>query len=176
MGLLDEYGLDLDEVVVPSYDIKDDTYDFVVGDIYIRKGTENKPDDAWVCIDFIVGDEGKTKTEWFSLPKDASAPTDKELQKLGYYKQRILSLGVDEADVNTFESSDIIGVTGTLVLLTKNGYQNIRSLQIDDSGENQFAEAETEEVAPKAAAKAKAPAAKAAVKPKAATVVDNPFA
>lgn len=174
MGLLDEYGVDLTEIQAPSYEIPDDTYEFVVSDIYVRKGSEKKPDMSWVNIEYQVGSEGKTYTEWFTLPENASAPTEDELKKLGWYKQRILSLGIPEDKINSFSREEVVGTQGVLTLRTKNGWQNIKSLRVENLPDTQEEAPAPAKKAPAAKSEAAKPAtSKPAV---AATSVNNPFA
>lgn len=181
MGLLDEYGIDLDGVEAPSYDVPDDIYSFEVGEVYIQQGTEKLPDKVWIVISYLLGDSGKTKNEWFQLPEDASNPTEKELEKLGYYKARLLDLGIDESAVNSVGADELVGIRGTLQVFTRNGWQNIKNVKLDtDDAGNEYAAPAEEEAAPVAKAPARKPAvAKAPVaaqRAAAAGVKANPFA
>lgn len=169
-GLFEEYGIDPDEVPdAPSYDIADGIYEFEVSNAF--DWVSDDEDRSAFVIEYALGDEGKTKSEWFNLPEDASAPTEAEMKKLGFLKQRLLSLGVPRESLATVEKEDLIGITGTLQLKTsraKNGsdYQNVRNVTVE----------EAEEEAPAAKAPvAKAPAKKG--KPQAvANTKPNPFA
>lgn len=145
MGLLDEYGfgIDMDEIEAPSFDVPDDIYEFEVSDFYIQEGTDNHPDRVWLVIQYSLGANGKSKSEWFELPADASAPTDKELQRLGFYKNRLRDLGIEDSQMNTIGPDDLIGKTGTLQVFTKNGYQNIKGVKLSpEEGTNDFAKEE----------------------------------
>lgn len=161
MGLLDEYGIDMDEIEAPSFDVPDDIYEFEVSDFYIQDGTDNYPDRVWLVIQYSLGSGGKSKSEWFELPADASAPTDKELQKLGFYKNRLRDLGIEDSQMNAVGPDDLIGKTGTLQVFTKNGFQNIKGVKLSDDGENAFSEKQEEAPAPRRSRAAK-PAAKPA--------------
>lgn len=177
MGLLDEYGLDVSDIEVPSWDIEDGVYDFVVGDVFIKAGSTNRPDQSWIIIEYLVGEDGKRFSELYGLPEDASNPTESERKTLGRYKGRLLSLGISPEQVNSVGRDELVGIAGTFQLRTTAGkkggtFQNIRNLRLADTGSNEFA------------AKAATPAAAAAPKAKAApaakttppTVKDNPFA
>ena len=99
-------------------------------------------------------------SELFELPVDPRNPTDKEVTRLGYYKQRLLSLGVAPEDVNTVTADELVGTRGTFELRTKQGrdgneYQNIVPSTFKTHGVDGIA-------APK--------------KDKPATAVSNPFA
>lgn len=138
MGLLEDYAPDLEQIEVPSWEVPDGNYPFVVGSAAIVVGTRKEPDAVNFVFKFLLGEAGKPKDEWFRLPENPSAPTDKEKEKLGYLKVRLLSLGIPENQHNTVTEDDLVGIEGNLSLLTKNGYQNIRSLTLEDDGENAF--------------------------------------
>jgi hypothetical protein len=190
MGLLDEYGVDLNDVEAASFDVPDDIYEFEVTDVYTQNGTENWPDRKWIVIQYALGDAGKSKTEWFELPEDASSPTDKEKQKLSFFKARLIDLGIAPEETGNASRDDLIGITGTLQVFTRNSYQNIKNVKTyagSEEGLNEFApetpaaEPEAEKPAAKAPAKTAkaAPAARAAAttaKAAAAGVKVNPFA
>lgn len=192
MGLLDDYGLDLDEVEAPSWDIADGAYEFVIGDLFIKNGSNANPDKSWIIIEYLVGESGKRFSELYQLPVDAANPTDGELMTLGRYKSRVISFGFDESEVNNVDRDSVVGITGTFQLRTtkgKNGglFQNIRNLKVTgtpDDGGNAFAPADAAEEAPAGSAKttpaarktAAASATPKAAAPKAPTAVSNPFA
>lgn len=137
MGLLDEYGIDISEATTPSYDMEDGIYEFTVGDVYVKQGSQAFPDRSWVIIEYLVGDEGKKNSELFELPVDPDNLTDRERQKLGYYVQRMLDLGVSRDEVNDVGRDDLIGVRGTLQLYSQAGkgknagrmFQNIKNVK-----------------------------------------------
>ena len=138
MGLLDVYGIDTSEAETPSYDMEDGIYEFTVGDVYVKQGSQKYPDRAWVIIEYLVGDEGKKQSELFELPADPENLTDRERQKLGYYVARLMDLGVDRAAVNDIDREDLIGLRGTLQLYSSAGkganagkmFQNIRNVKL----------------------------------------------
>ena len=138
MGLLDEYGIDTSEAETPSYDMEDGIYEFTVGDVYVKQGSQKYPDRAWVIVEYLVGDEGKKQSELFELPADPENLTDRERQKLGYYVARLMDLGVDRAAVNDVDREDLIGLRGTLQLYSSAGkganagkmFQNIKNVKI----------------------------------------------
>jgi hypothetical protein len=70
MGLLDDYGIDTSEVEAPSYELEDGIYEFELGDVYVKQGSQNFPDRSWVIMEYLVGDEGKKQSELFELPKE----------------------------------------------------------------------------------------------------------
>ena len=143
MGLLDEYGIDTSEAETPSYDMEDGIYEFTVGDVYVKQGSQKYPDRSWVIIEYLVGDEGKKNSELFELPADPENLTDRERQKLGYYVARLMDLGVDRAAVNDVDREDLIGLRGTLTLHSVAGkganagkmFQNIKNVKIAKASE-----------------------------------------
>lgn len=157
-GLLAEYDIDLSNVEAPEYSgPADDIYEFTLGDVSLVASSKN-PQNKFIVFSYLLGETGLTYKEWFGLPLDPASPTDKEIQKLGFYKQRLLSLGVSADDINTVTSDELVGTTGTFELRTtraKNGneYQNIKNFKANTGASS-------------------APAAPV----KAATAVDNPFA
>ena len=145
MGLLDDYGIDTSEAETPSYDMEDGIYEFTVGDVYVKQGSQKYPDRAWVIVEYLVGEEGKKQSELFELPADPENLTDRERQKLGYYVARLMDLGVDRAAVNDVDREDLIGLRGTLQLYSSAGkganagkmFQNIKNVKLTKtSGEH----------------------------------------
>ena len=155
-GLLGAFNIDMDEIEAPSFDVKDDVWEYVVGDMYLLEGTSNHPDKSWIIIEFQLGDEGKTKSEWFQMPMDSDNKTAKEIEKLGYFKLRLKDLGVPDEKLNTVEPDDVIGKRGTLQTVTKGGYQNIKNVTL---AEEEAAPVAATPVRRKAAAKPVAEAA-----------------
>ena len=143
MGLLDDYGIDTSEAETPSYEMQDGIYEFTVGDIYVKQGSQAYPDRSWVIIEYLVGDEGKKQSELFELPADPDNLTDRERQKLGYYVQRMMDLGVAREAVNDVDRDDLIGVGGTLQLYSTAGkgknagrmFQNIKNVKVAKASE-----------------------------------------
>jgi hypothetical protein len=121
--------------------MEDGIYEFTVGDVYVKQGSQAFPDRSWVIIEYLVGDEGKKNSELFELPQDPENLTDRERQKLGYYVQRMLDLGVSRDEVNDVDRDDLIGVRGTLQLYSQAGkgknagrmFQNIKNVKASKS-------------------------------------------
>jgi hypothetical protein len=156
MGLLDEYGIDTSEAETPSYDMEDGIYEFTVGDVYVKQGSQKFPDRAWVIVEYLVGEEGKKQSELFELPADPENLSDRERQKLGYYVARLMDLGVDRAAVNDVDREDLIGLRGTLQLYSSAGkganagkmFQNIKNVKIAKASEaNQPVQKKTRQTA-----------------------------
>jgi len=143
MALLDDYGIDTSEIETPSYELEDGIYEYEVGDVYVKQGSQAYPDRSWVIVEYLIGDEGKKQSELFELPQDPENMTDRERQKLGYYVARLMDLGVDRAAVNDVDRDDLIGLRGTLQLYSSAGkgknagrmFQNIKNVKISNTSE-----------------------------------------
>lgn len=165
MSLISEFNIDLNEVDVPEGGYakpKDDIYEWELGNVSVKNGSKTDSTRSWIIFDYILGDEGLKFSELFELPKDPRNPSDKEIQRLGFYKQRLLSLGVAPENVNNITADELVGARGTFELRTKPGkdgkeYQNIVGSTFKTNGVDGIA-----------------PAPKAA--PAASTAPANPFA
>jgi hypothetical protein len=149
MGLLDDFGIDTNDIEVPSFEIEDGIYEFEIGDIFVKNGSQNYPDRSWVIVEYIIGDTGQKKSEMFELPSDPDNITDKERQKLGYYVARLLDLGVDRNEVNSVDREDLIGLRGTLQVYSQSGkgankgksFQNIKNVKLSSNAPTTAAKA-----------------------------------
>lgn len=132
-GLIAEFGIDLDNVEVSEGGFerpKDDIYEWELGNVSLKQGSKNNPNRSWIIFEYLLGDSGLKFSELFELPVDPRNPSDKEIQRLGFYKQRLLSLGVAPENVNNITADELVGTRGTFELRTKPGkdgneYQNI---------------------------------------------------
>lgn len=138
MGLLDDFGIDTSDIEVPSFEIEDGIYEFEIGDVFVKNGSQNYPDRSWVIVEYILGDSGQKKSEMFELPADPANITDKERQKLGFYVSRLVGLGVPRDEVNNIDRDDLIGLRGTLQVYSQSGkgankgktFQNIKNVKV----------------------------------------------
>ena len=138
MGLLDDFGIDTSDIETPSFEIEDGIYEFEIGDVFVKNGSQNYPDRSWVIVEYILGDTGQKKSEMFELPADPANITDKERQKLGFYVSRLVGLGVPRDEVNNIDREDLIGLRGTLQVYSQSGkgankgkvYQNIKNVKV----------------------------------------------
>ena len=136
-GIFEDLGLEIDFDEVPdgpNNDVEDGIYTFEIGDVFLKAYTDKKTgfDKNGMIIDFLLGDEGKVKGEFFRFPDDLTAPTAKEVADLSFWKQRLESLGFDKSQLNGVGRDDLIGLTGTLKLAhDKTGkWQNIKDLVV----------------------------------------------
>lgn len=160
MGLLDDFGIDTSDIEAPSFEIQDDIYEFEIGDVFVKNGSQNYPDRSWIIIEYILGDTGQKKSEMFELPVDAENMTDKERQKIGFYVARLLDLGVSRDAVNTVDRDDLIGLRGTLQVYSQTGkgankgktFQNIKNVKVFSDGASAPATVKASVAAPKTSA------------------------
>src|SRR5690606_28238766 len=140
MGLLDDYGIAVDEYEAPGFEVPDGAYEFTVGDLFIKQGSTKNPDKSWIILEYTL-DTGKKYSELCELPADAANPTEKEKDRRGRYRQRLESLGIPAERLNSVGKEDVVGTTGTFQLRTSSGtkggtFQNIRNFRITDAGDN----------------------------------------
>jgi hypothetical protein len=168
-GIFEDLGLeiDFDEVPdAPDYEVEDGIYTFEIGDVFLKAYTDKRTraEKNGMIIDFLLGDEGKKKGEFFRFPDDLTNPTAKEVADLSFWKQRLESLGFDKSQMNGVGRDDLIGLTGTLKLAhdKKTGkYQNVFDVVVTGAPE---VSAPVRKTAP------------AATRPARAGGVKNPFA
>lgn len=133
MSLFSDAGLgdfDLNSIPDTGYErIPDGVYEATVTDVYVREGTTNKPDAKWINVEYTLAD-GHQELEWFQLPENPAEPTEKEAQKLGFLKRRMIDLGVAENRVNTVKPDELIDLDVVITLRTKGGYQNISRVDL----------------------------------------------
>ena len=171
-GIFEEFGLeiDFDEVPdAPDFNVEDGTYRFEIGDVFLKQYTDKKTNTEKnaMIIDFLLGDEGKKKGEFFNLPDDLANPTPAELTKMSFWKQRLESLGFDKSQLNSIGRDELIGLTGTLKLAhdKKTGkWQNVSDVVVDGAPE---VSAPVRNTAPAAARPARAGGVKNPFAPKA---------
>lgn len=138
MALLADFGIDTNDIEMPTYELEDGVYEFEVGSCYVKNGSQAYPDRSWIILEYIIGDTGQKKSELFELPADPENITDREMQKLGYYVSRLVDLGVPREQVNDIDGDDLVGLRGTLQLFSQAGkgknagkmFQNIKNVKV----------------------------------------------
>lgn len=187
MGLFDTLGVDMREIPASGFtNPPDDYYEFEISESSIRNGTKKEPNALKFVIEYNLGEAGTT-SEWWTVAEDGEV-TAKARKSLGFLKSRLTDLGVD-ADSFDPEESDLSGIRGSLQLVTRDGYQNVRNVTVegieteDDEPEEEpdtaaeDAERKKRVAANQAARKAPAAAKKAPTTRPSAKSVDeeNPF-
>ncbi len=154
-GLLADYGLtddayeDLPEGF--GYSVADGTYEFEVGDMFIKEGWTDNDDARALIIEYLLSGEdsdgkdvdGKKVSDWFTLPPEDADPseyTDQEKRNLRNMIDRFADFGVPRHLVNKVGPDEIVGLTGQLTLRTRQGkgkykgkeFQNIVAFTVDE--------------------------------------------
>jgi hypothetical protein len=137
-GFLNDLGLDNVEAD-PNYISDGDHPGFVFDSKVVTKKDNTK---SWV-LTFKVAPEdtdyaGKTQDEWYSLSvlKDGALAAPSAQQK-SYLKKRVLSLGVPESKVATFDPAEVIGTAVFFGIRHRNGYQNVGEVRLRDEATGQ---------------------------------------
>ena len=144
MGFFDGYANVSDTVsnaTAPSYsNPKPDNYYFEVTGAELQVGNKKDASALALIIKYaLTNSDEKTITynEYNAVPNptDPRNPTEREAQQAGFLKARLLSLGIAEDKINTFEADDLIGVEGSLrVVAAKNpDYVTLRDVKVKGS-------------------------------------------
>lgn len=119
-GFLNDLGLDQVEAD-PNY-IPDGKYPGFVFESKVEVSKNGNK--QWVLTYKFV--DGRTQKEWKNLePKGPN----RALQ-LSFLKQRVLSLGIPETRVGTFQPSEVIGVPVWIQIKHRDGYQNVGTVEL----------------------------------------------
>lgn len=171
MGLLDDYGVDVDDIPASAgiSNPEDGIYEFQVDSFKLVEGSTAHPDwDFLVLTMTITNEDGKARSfaQWYHLPEDPARIKEAEKNTLSRMKKMLLDLGVAESQINSVEEEDLVGITGTFKLVSRktnqgNVFQNINDLKVDEDAP-----------APKAPEPVKKP--RATRKPRAAAPVEEP--
>jgi hypothetical protein len=166
MGLLDDFGIDLDTVEATEggfVDPEEGHYAFTVSGLRIQRPSEGSTS-TWegIIIDYLL-DTGENYSELFGLPADADNPTAKEKQALGRYKHRIMTFGFAEEDVNGVGQDDVLELTGEFDLVRSKPnkqhrtFLNVFNLVMDEDAEPEPEPAKPAKPAAKATTSTKRP-------------------
>lgn len=161
MGFLEELGIDADAIEASSFsDPEPGFYRFEISEATVVNGTSTDESVVKFRITYDLYNDDDTpagqKAEWWTLFEvDGEEPGETALKSRGYLKGRLGDLGL-AANV---DASEIEGVTGTLRLVKKGDYTNVRNVKGD-----------TVAPAPAKTTATRAPAARAAAGSK-----PNPF-
>lgn len=131
MGLFDSLGVNVDDLPESTgfTNPKDGFYNFEITEVTKRQGTSKDPNVTKLTIEYDLDEAGKT-LEWFTLAENGEV-TEKALKSLRFLRDRLISLGVDPNGFDP-EDEELIGITGSLKLQTRNGFQNVRNVEVDN--------------------------------------------
>lgn len=151
MGFLDDFGVNSDDIIAPSFKIAPEgRFFFEIGEAKVQKGTKNAPNDLAFIIEYQLsdadGDPQGSASERTQMKVDGKY-TDRCKQSMGYLDIRLKALGF-EGGLNDpeFTPDNLVGIRGTLeVVHTKSGdrtYANVRNVKMseDDSDDNSYDE------------------------------------
>lgn len=131
MGLFDE--LDIASASDNPWVIPDNTYPAVVSDLEVKA---NKDGNYAMYFKYNVT-EGEHKgfevSEYKRLPssKDATPLSEAEKNKaMSYIKQRLASLGIPEARMNSVTKEDLVGIECYISTQVKNDFVNVRTVTL----------------------------------------------
>jgi hypothetical protein len=139
MGLFDE--LDVASAADDPFGVPDDMYEAVVEKVEVKVSNDKTYHDDTpvkglsITYKITEGDyAGEKVSEYKYIPKpvDKNAPTADERRSMSFLKQRLLSLGVPESRINSFEPDDVVGAD-VYVTTKKNGnYTNITDVKVNN--------------------------------------------
>jgi hypothetical protein len=135
MGFLSELGIDAEEIEAAAGFEEPDAgfYAFEISESAIIEGTSKDEDVVKYRITYALFDENETpagsKSEWWTLFEVAGEEPGEDAQRSrGYLKRRLLDLGVT-TPLNDLEHDEVEGITGTLRLVSKGDYTNVRNVK-----------------------------------------------
>lgn len=99
-----------------------------------KVGLTKKEDKLGLTIEYTIdgGDHnGKKVSEFKHVPRasDDMEPADRA-RAASFLKQRLSSLGVPDSKMNALDPADLVGIPVVIEVLTKDGYTNIRSVEV----------------------------------------------
>ena len=129
MGFLNDLGLE--NVEADPNHIADGKYRAFVFNSEVR--TKKDQTDSLVLTYKIAPEQkhsGQQQQEWFDLKPTGD---NAELKK-SFFKKRLLSLGVPEAQFANLNPGDLIGIEVGMTIVHRNGYQNVGEVTLVADG------------------------------------------
>lgn len=99
--------------------------------IVTAKTGKNMGKNSWV-LTYKVSDgkfNGRTQQEWFSLD-----PSNEQVKP--WLKRRLLSIGVPESRIGSFNPADVVGTPVFVKIKHKDGYQNVADVKQRNENES----------------------------------------
>ena len=125
--------LDIASAADNPFEVPDNTYDCFLTDAVVRKSKDGTKKGLALTYRVASGDhEGKNISEWKTIPEpeDPANPSAEDKQAMSWLKQRMLSLGVPEARMNSVQPSDLVGTHVYVTVKNKDGYTNVRNVTL----------------------------------------------
>lgn len=140
MGIFGD--LDAKEISDDPFNPADGTYHGVISKCETKV---SKKGNLGLYITYKVTEgpeEGKEVLEFKLIPEPKGQPTKEELQQASWLKQRLLSLGVDEDDLNTVENEDLLNREVVFTVEKRGEYTNVTKVMVpvmrSDTDEDPF--------------------------------------
>jgi hypothetical protein len=133
MGLFADLGVDMESQEATSFQDPDPGYyAFEISAAAVVYGTSKDESVVKFRVTYaLFNDDGTpagSKDEWWTLFENYDEETELTNKSRGYLKGRLLDLGVSKP-LNEIEESDLEGLQGTLRLIQKGDYTNIRNVK-----------------------------------------------
>jgi hypothetical protein len=133
MGLFADLGVDMESQEATSFqDPEPGYYAYEISAAAVVNGTSKDESVVKFRITYaLFNDDGTpagSKDEWWTLFENYDEETELTEKSRGYLKGRLQDLGVSKP-LNEVEESDLEGLRGTLRLIQKGDYTNIRNVK-----------------------------------------------
>ena len=132
MGIFGD--LDLEAAADDPFAIDDGTYEAVITAAEVKmnkKETDNYLVLTYTIPNYLDGDSNRKVQEWKKIPKASDPDKDRDAS---YLKQRLLSIGVPNERINSFEPEDALGADVVITVKSKDGYTNVQRVALSDGG------------------------------------------
>ena len=130
--------LDIASAEDNPFGVPDNTYETYLTEAEVKT---SKAGNKGLALTYRVasGDhEGKNISEWKNIPtpEDPKNPSAEDKTAMSWLKQRLISLGVPESRMNTLDpKKDLVGTHLYVTTKTKDGYTNVRNVELIGAGE-----------------------------------------
>lgn len=132
MGIFGD--LDLASASDDPFSVDDGTYEAVVTKAEVRKNKNET--DNFLVLEYTIEDDGNMSgrkvSEWKKIPKQDAEDFDRAAS---FLKQRLLSIGIPNERINTFEPDDALGASVVITVKTKDGYANVNKVALSDGSD-----------------------------------------
>lgn len=125
MGIFGD--LDLASASDDPFSVNDGTYEAVVTKAEVRQNKNET--DNFLVLEYTIEDDGNMSgrkvSEWKKIPKQGAEDFDRAAS---FLKQRLLSIGIPNERINSFEPDDALGADVVITVKTKDGYANVNKV------------------------------------------------
>jgi hypothetical protein len=134
-------GLDLESAADDPFAIPDGAYDAVISEVKVGETRDGSKSGMTTVFKIVDGEhKDKTASRWLLIPnvQDPQNPTPEEAKALSFLKSHLLACGVPAERVNDVTAEDLIGTDVTITVKNKDGYVNIRKVEVRQSSDSLF--------------------------------------